>query len=132
MWSYETGRSVGTSPAVVGETVYVGSMDSTLYALDRVEGTEQWSLGSIDLMFSSPVVANGAVYIGSVNGHMYALDADSASDSGSLAIVDRDISQIIGSGIIGAIGGAGGYGAYRRLSTDEVSDQSTIGENKTK
>ncbi len=34
MWTFKTGRSVHSSPAVSDGVVYVGSFDNTLYALE--------------------------------------------------------------------------------------------------
>ena len=52
-----------SSPAVSGETVYVGSTGGTLYALDKDTGTIIWEFnaggGNIR---SSPAVSNGVVY----------------------------------------------------------------------
>ncbi|WP_425604810.1 PQQ-binding-like beta-propeller repeat protein [Halobellus marinus] len=40
-WRFETDGSVDSSPVVVDGTVYVGSMDNHVYALDAASGTEQ-------------------------------------------------------------------------------------------
>ena len=39
-WKFATGDVVHASPAVAGNTVYVGSWDSTLYAIDAESGAE--------------------------------------------------------------------------------------------
>ena len=41
-WKFHTGGSVTSSPAVVGDTVYVGSNDNNLYALDLETGALKW------------------------------------------------------------------------------------------
>lgn len=43
-WTFETGGKVSSSPAVVDESVYIGSTDGNLYALDM--GTGEDSGGS--------------------------------------------------------------------------------------
>ena len=75
-WTYTTKNTVSSSAAVANGTVYIGSNDANLYALDAVTGSLKWSLaldGPIDL--SSPAVANGTVYIGTTGGTLYAIDA---------------------------------------------------------
>ena len=62
-------REVISSPAVVGDVVYVGSTDHHLYAIDRSSGALNWKFES------SPVVADGTVYFASYDGFFYALDA---------------------------------------------------------
>ena len=74
---------VHSSPAVVGNTVYMGSWDSYLYALDAKTGQQKWAFksGEDDSIHnqvgfqSSPAVADGTVYVGCRDAHVYALDA---------------------------------------------------------
>jgi outer membrane protein assembly factor BamB len=73
-WSYPTGGSVDSGPAVSGGTVYVGSDDGKVYALDAARGYLRWSYatgGSV----SGPAVSGGTVYVGSWDDKVYALDA---------------------------------------------------------
>jgi polyvinyl alcohol dehydrogenase (cytochrome) len=42
MWFYTTNDSVTASPAVDGDTVYVGAWDGTFYALDRETAAVRW------------------------------------------------------------------------------------------
>jgi outer membrane protein assembly factor BamB len=64
-----------SSPAVDGGTVYVGSGDHNVYALDTHSGALRWKFTSGNVVHASPAVANGTVYIGSWDRYMYALDA---------------------------------------------------------
>ncbi|HSE17123.1 MAG TPA: PQQ-binding-like beta-propeller repeat protein [Pyrinomonadaceae bacterium] len=41
-WKFATGDIVHASPAVANNTVYIGSRDSYLYALDTDTGQEKW------------------------------------------------------------------------------------------
>ena len=74
-WSFETGSEVHSSPTVVNGTVYFGSRDYNLYALDAVTGQKKWSFKAGSWVESSPTVVNGVVYFGSNDGKMYAVDA---------------------------------------------------------
>jgi outer membrane protein assembly factor BamB len=66
---------VNPSPAVVDGTVFVGSADENVYALDAATGTRQWAFETDDTVFSSPAVVDGTVFVGSLDGNVYALDA---------------------------------------------------------
>jgi hypothetical protein len=57
-------------------TIYVGSSDGRLYALDS-DGSEKWSFATGNVIFSSPAIgADGTVYIGSFDGRLYAVNSD--------------------------------------------------------
>ena len=72
-WSFTTGGSVSSSPAVVNGVVYVGSDDTNLYAVNAATGAQLWSFATSSNV-SSPAVANGVVYVVG-NGNVYALNA---------------------------------------------------------
>jgi len=74
-WTYETGNRVISSPAVADGTVYVGSYDTSVYALNADDGTEQWTYETGDWVDSSPSVTGGTVYVGSRDTSVYALYA---------------------------------------------------------
>jgi len=74
-WVFSTGAPIHSSPAVVDGTVYVGSQDSKLYALDAATGAKRWEYKTGSWVESSPTIANGVVYFGSNDGRLYALDA---------------------------------------------------------
>jgi outer membrane protein assembly factor BamB len=73
-WSYTTGNFVD-SPAVAGGTVYIGSDDDKVYALNAATGRLRWSYTTGHDVYSSPAVAGGTVYIGSDDDKVYALNA---------------------------------------------------------
>jgi outer membrane protein assembly factor BamB len=74
-WQFDTSGRVYSSPAVAGGTVYVGSWDYSLYAVDAATGDQQWQFDTSDWVISSPAVVNGTVYIGSDDYSLYAVDA---------------------------------------------------------
>lgn len=74
-WRHWTGGEVRSSPAVVNESVYVGSNDGTLYSLDMVTGEQEWVFETGASIVSSPGVLDGTVYVGSNDHNVYALDA---------------------------------------------------------
>jgi PGF-CTERM protein len=81
VWNYTTGSEVYSSPAVANGTVYVGSSDSNVYALNASTGKLTWSFTTGDWVLSSPAVANGVVYVGSVDGNVYAIGSAAAATS---------------------------------------------------
>jgi eukaryotic-like serine/threonine-protein kinase len=64
-----------SSPTVVNGTVYIGSGDQQIYALDARTGALKWSFATGDVVHAAPAVANGTVYVGSWDRNLYALDA---------------------------------------------------------
>ncbi len=74
-WSTPTGDIINSTPAVVGNVVYVGSHDSKVYACDVASGNILWTVVTGGAITSSPAVANGVVYIGSADHNLYALKA---------------------------------------------------------
>jgi outer membrane protein assembly factor BamB len=64
-----------SSPTVVGKTVYVGSGDHRVYAIDAESGAMRWAFETGNVVHASPAVSAGVVYIGSWDRNLYALDA---------------------------------------------------------
>jgi eukaryotic-like serine/threonine-protein kinase len=64
-----------SSPTVVGGTVYVGSGDGNIYAIDAASGAQRWKFATGNVVHASPAVANDTVYIGSWDSYFYALNA---------------------------------------------------------
>jgi len=74
---------VTSSPTVVDDTVFVGSNDATLYALDADSGEQRWTFETAGKVESSPTVADGTVFVGGWES-FYALDADSGDTEWTL------------------------------------------------
>ncbi len=75
-WSFQAKDAVGSSAAIADGTVYVGSMDGLLHAIDVATGKERWqyqAAGPIEE--SSPAVSGGLVFVGDVSGVVHAVDA---------------------------------------------------------
>jgi hypothetical protein len=80
VWKFQTGGRVISSPVVSGGTVYVGSADGSLYAIDQRTGTQRWKFTTQGPVHSSPAVAGGLVYVGSLDGNVYAVDAATGTE----------------------------------------------------
>jgi outer membrane protein assembly factor BamB len=76
LWEDRVGGPIASSPAIVGDTAYVTSMDGYLTAYDVETGRRRWqfSTGGSPIE-SSPLVYDGRVYFGAWNGTVYAVDA---------------------------------------------------------
>ncbi len=65
-----------TSAATVADgTVFIGSADKKLYAVDADTGQEKWHFDTKGIVRSTPAVAAGLVFIGSYDHNVYAVDA---------------------------------------------------------
>jgi len=69
-----------SSPVVVNGTVYFGSVDGNLYALDANSGEQRWKFATGDVVHASPAYADGVVYVGSWDSYFYAIDAASGKE----------------------------------------------------
>ena len=78
-WKFKTGAKVISSPAVAGGTVYIGSGDYRVYALDAADGRLKWRFRTGGAVNSSPAVAGNTVFAASLDGNLYALDATDGS-----------------------------------------------------
>jgi outer membrane protein assembly factor BamB len=77
-WTFTTGKAITSSPAVVAGTVYVGSQDNNLYAINATTGAQVWKFATGNsITSSSPAVVNGAVYVGSTDDYLYSINATS-------------------------------------------------------
>lgn len=73
-WEFKCKDSVECAPAVVGDAVFVASMDRHLYRLDAATGKEVWR-AKLGPMKSSPAAASGRIFVGDAEGKVYAVDA---------------------------------------------------------
>ncbi|WP_248516905.1 beta-alanine-activating enzyme beta-propeller domain-containing protein [Salinarchaeum laminariae] len=87
IWSFDTGKTVFSSPAVVPRadaaatadeyTAFVGDDDGMLYALDAALGESRWHRELDGQVRASPAVAHETVYVGTHGGTLHALEAAS-------------------------------------------------------
>src|SRR5262249_43042892 len=76
-WRLATEGPIRSSPVVAGATVYVGSGDRVLRAVDVHSGKERWRFETAGSVGSSPCVADGLVYVTSRDHCLYAVNAES-------------------------------------------------------
>lgn len=73
-WAFKTGGKIFSSPIVNDGTVYIGSEDGNLYAIDEKTGKTNWKFKTGGAVHSSPAIFKNMVYIGSFDGYYYAID----------------------------------------------------------
>ena len=64
-----------SSPVLGGGSVYFGSGDGNVYALDAQSGDLKWKFQTGDVVHASPAYADGIVFFGSWDSYFYAVDA---------------------------------------------------------
>ncbi|HVI07290.1 MAG TPA: PQQ-binding-like beta-propeller repeat protein [Candidatus Binatia bacterium] len=75
-WMFAATGAITSSPAVSGGTVYFGSADDYLYAVNATTGALVWKFKTGNsIIDSSPAVVSGTVYVGSTDDYLYAVNA---------------------------------------------------------
>ena len=79
LWEFKTGGGLTSSPAIGSDgTVYVGSWDKKLYAINGKSGVKLWEFETGNYVSSSLAIgADGTVYVGSRDRYLYAIKTDS-------------------------------------------------------
>ncbi len=74
-WSFQIVETILSSPAIAPDgTVYVGSNDQNVYALNGSTGRKLWQYETEAGVTSSPAIgSDGTIYVGSVDHTLYAL-----------------------------------------------------------
>ena len=72
-WRFATRSAVRSTPAVTATRVFIGSGDSTLYALERASGKLVWKFDARGPVHASPAVANGLVIAATLGGRIFAV-----------------------------------------------------------
>jgi flagellin-like protein len=70
---------VNVTSSLTASTVYVGSDDGQLYAVNATDGSQEWAFSTGGAVESSPTVVDGTVYVGSNNNALYAVDAETGN-----------------------------------------------------
>ncbi len=75
VWQFQADAEFRSSPAVVGGTVFVASVDGTVHAIELSSGARRWSadLGA-EVEAATPLVVGGRVVVGDQSGVVHALD----------------------------------------------------------
>ncbi len=79
VWAFKTFGPIDASALVSGGVVYVGSDDSTLYAVDAKKGEQLWTFRAKDDIRTTPAVSGKTLFFGSDDDSMYALSTKDGS-----------------------------------------------------
>jgi outer membrane protein assembly factor BamB/serine/threonine protein kinase len=76
IWKFQTGDEVRSSPLVANGTVYVGSYDQNLFAIDARTGREAWRFATEGGICGTPAIWKHLVFVGSEDFNVYGIQAD--------------------------------------------------------
>ena len=74
LWSFRPG-AIESSPLVVDGTIYFGSWDHYVYAIDVRTKKVKWRFLTDDQVVAGPAYSHGTIYMPSSSGHLYAINA---------------------------------------------------------
>ena len=74
-WQFATDDRVSASPTIVEDTVFVGSEDHRLYALDATTGARRWAVRTDGAIHASPMVVDGVAVVATGAGTVCGIDA---------------------------------------------------------
>jgi outer membrane protein assembly factor BamB len=75
-WTFETEQGVWAEPLLVDDTLYVSSLDHSLYAIDPTTGAERWKLNLGGAVASTPLYSDGYLYVGSFARKLFKISTD--------------------------------------------------------
>ncbi|ODS39673.1 MAG: hypothetical protein A7315_02965 [Candidatus Altiarchaeales archaeon WOR_SM1_79] len=95
-WSFTTGGFVMSPVIGSDETIYVGSHDNKLYAINP-DGTEKWNFTIGGYMALSPTIdSDGTIYAGGLNNGLFAINPDGTEKWHAIPGSDISYSPAIG------------------------------------
>lgn len=74
LWRFLTLGVLTETPVIAGDTLFVGTKDDSVYALDLHTGKRRWRFKAMDNIRGSVAVDRDRVYVASEDDHFYALD----------------------------------------------------------
>jgi outer membrane protein assembly factor BamB/tRNA A-37 threonylcarbamoyl transferase component Bud32 len=81
IWKFQTEDEVRSSAAVSPTSVYIGSYDKHLYAIDARTGRLQWRFATEDGICGTPALWKNLVIVGSEDFNVYALQAANGQEA---------------------------------------------------
>jgi len=142
-WSFATSENAGDPAIGPDGTIYIGSGDDYVYALDGSKGTKKWRFKTNLMVTSTPAVASdGTIYVGSQDQKLYALNGETGAKKWSFAThgliypaptIGLDGTVYIGSwdGKIYALNGANGVKKWEFQTAGPVTSDPAIGKDGT-
>jgi len=78
-----------------GPTVYFGSSDGNLYAVDAMKGSLKWKFKTGGIIHTSPALYNGTIFFGSWDTYLYALDAQTGKELWKFKTKEQPIYHVL-------------------------------------
>jgi outer membrane protein assembly factor BamB len=95
-WEVELDGPIVGDAAIADDTIYIGTVMGTFYALDFFTGKERWKFVTEDTIEAPPTVALGKVFIGSCDRFFYCLDQKSGQELWKYEAADK----FVGGGLV--------------------------------
>jgi outer membrane protein assembly factor BamB len=76
-WDYKLEKHTMSTPAILGDLVFVADNGRLMHCVDRKTGKPHWTHELRGEMWASPYIADGKVYLGSRRGDFYVFEASS-------------------------------------------------------
>ena len=95
LWTFQTGAPIYSSPVVEAGTVYFGSDDGWLYAIEAASGAVKWMFETRGMVRSRPALADGMLYFTSDDGNLYAVEIGSGIEQWRADIGNDDPSRVL-------------------------------------
>ena len=77
IWSFKCEDEIRGTPAIFQGTLYTGSYDNNLYALNAADGKFQWKYPTDGGVVSRPAIADGNIFIGSEDRRLHVVSVRS-------------------------------------------------------
>jgi outer membrane protein assembly factor BamB len=84
-WQFGPAGAFASSPSIVRDVLYIGSRDSTVYAINANSGQLIWKRKVKGWVDSSPLVKGDSLVVGSMDGNLYILNSTTGVSFGELS-----------------------------------------------
>ncbi len=91
VWTYEAGSPLWAGPTFANGSVYVGTLDGRMIALDAGTGAKRWEFRTGGAVRARPVIEGGALYVQADDGKLYRLDATTGREVWSVRVVAQPV-----------------------------------------
>ena len=79
VWRVDTGGRIDAKPLLHEGTIYIGSQDDRLYALDPVTGETRWRYEAGASITATAAVHGDSVLVGDLDGWVHAVSRDAGA-----------------------------------------------------
>ena len=80
-WTFNTGYTIASTPAVSKRLAVIGDASGTVYGLALKTGGVRWKFKAQGPVYSTPAIANGLAVFGSTDGNVYAVNTETGLEA---------------------------------------------------